>query len=247
MTMANSSQKRSANGFRLTTSCIGAVLLWTLFFAHIAKAEDKTQLFQDAVKAMQNKKGCESIPYTDLQSDCLRKSEEVDKMCKQSGPSSCTDVDPKKIQKDLEDTKTKKDELKQQKNDLEKSRSSASDDAAKQEIDDKIKEIDDKLEALKQTQESLEKQVQDTTKAINDRMYVAKSCRDYRAAVYEIFDKAISTANSENDAQFASDAKDLSKWWGDKQSGHQEILNNIKNAVDGCEKVLYDIGHLGSF
>ncbi len=73
--------------------------------------EEQVKNFQNAINYMQDDKGCLSIPYSDLQDSCQRKQQEVNKLCKDSGPWNCDDVDPKVTQKKIETLKTDRDAL----------------------------------------------------------------------------------------------------------------------------------------
>jgi uncharacterized protein YPO0396 len=230
--------------------------IWVLFTmafllslpcAHPVRAEDRLKQFQEAVKYMEEDKGCLSIPFSDYQDQCQRKQNEVNKLCKKSGPSNCDDVDPKKIQKKIEEVKTKRDELKREKEDLERQKSSLTGDEEKRANEEKIKEVDRKLYELERTREDLEKQVSDATKDVNDRLYLAKACRDARVAVQGVFRDARSSAKSESDTEIAPLARRLVEYWEKGESEHEKSIDDAKKAVETCDKVLYEIGHLGNF
>ena len=204
--------------------------------------------FQNAVNYMQDTQGCRSIPYSSLQDSCERKQSEVERWCKQT-PSSCGDIDPKRLQADLERLKTDRDALKAKKEELDRARSSLTDDAAKRDNEDKTKEIDNKLYELGRTRDNLERQIGEATRSVNDRYYAAKACRDARTNVRAVFNDARSSANSDRqrDAEIAPLAQSLIDWWEAQDRKHDEALRNANNSVEICDKVLYDIGHLGSF
>ena len=166
-------------------------------------------------------------------------------MCKESGKWNCEDVDPQRTQKKIEDLKRDRDALKAQKEELERKRSSLTDDNDKRENEQKIKEIDDKLYELRRTQEELEKEVSDSTKKVNDRMYVGKNCRDARQSVMEVFKDAKSRANGEHDADIEPLAKQLIEGWEKREPGHETAIEEVKKGIEKCDKVLYEIGHLG--
>ena len=223
-----------------------ATFLILLSFAQLAQADDRLRYFQNAINYMQDEKGCLSIPYPDRQDSCQRKQDEVTKFCKESS-SSCGDMDPKRIQKEIEKVKTERDALKAQKEDLERQRSSLTDDQAKREVEDKLKEIERKLYELDRTRGDLERQVSEATKEVNDRLYVAKACRDARLAVQEVFRDARSRAYDESDAEIRPLARRLAEFWEKGDQKHEQSVANAKAAVENCDKTLYEIGHLGSF
>src|SRR5712691_4433863 len=80
---------------------IGA-LLSTVVLAGI---EDEVRQFQDAINYAQNDEGCRSIPYPDLQRDCVNKQHEKNKWCSESGEMSCKGLDKRTIESTLEKLK----------------------------------------------------------------------------------------------------------------------------------------------
>ena len=215
--------------------------------AHDVIADDRLKDFQTAINYMQDDKGCLSIPYSDLQDGCQRKQAEVNRLCKESGPWNCGDVDPKSTQKKIEALKTEQAALKNAKEDLERQKSSASDDNAKRAIDDKLKDNSSKADALAREHDTLEREVQDGTKAVNDRIYIAKACRDSRSSVHDVFRDAKSRANGESGDEIGPLAKRLVTWWESREAGHEKAIADAKTAAENCDQVLYEIGHLGSF
>lgn len=227
-----------------------SVLSLIVSLAVISKADDheaSIKAFQNGINYLQDEKGCRSIPYSDLQDSCERKQNEVNKMCKDSGPWKCEDVDPKKTQQKIETLKRDRDTLKEKKEGLERKKSSLTDDKDKRENAEQIKKVDDKLYELKRTQGELEKEVNDSTQKVNDRMYVGKTCRDARQSVMEVFRDAKSRANSEHGADIEPLAKQLIAGWEKSEPGHDQAIEEAKNGIEKCDKVLYEIGHLGSF
>lgn len=244
----NSEHGRCRYGL-LTSVCALSVLV-VLSMIPILKADDheaKVKVFQTAVNYSQDNQGCMSIPYDDLQDSCKRKQNEVDKFCKQSGEWKCESVDPKQIQAKIEKAKTTRDTLRADREELDRKKSSSTDDNEKRDYENKIKEIDDKLYELKHTQEDLEKEVSERTKMVNDRLYIGKACRDARPPVMEVFKDAKSRANDEHDPDIEPLAKRLIAYWESRESTHEQNIQEVKNGIEKCEKVLYEIGHLGNF
>ncbi len=226
-----------------------SVISLVLSLPVVSKADDiqeKVKLFENAINYLQDEQGCRSIPYSDLQDSCERKQNEVNKLCKDSGPWNCEDVDPKKTQEKIERLKTDRDRLKADKEQLESKKSSATDEQ-KREIEEQIKKIDDQLYELKRTQEDLEKEVSNSTKMVSDRLYVGKNCRDNRQNVMEVFKDAKSRANGEHHPDIEPLAKRLISGWESREPGHDQQIQEVKRGIEKCDKVLYDIGHIGSF
>lgn len=209
--------------------------------------QDRVKSFQTAINYMQDGKGCLSIPYADLQDSCQRKQNEVNKLCKDSGPWKCEDVDPKLTQRKIETLKTDRDMLKAKREELDRKKSSLTTDSDKRDNENKIKEIDDKLYQLGKVQSELEREVNESTKMVNDRMYIGKGCRDARQSVMEVFRDAKSRANGEHHADLEPLAKQLIVGWERQEPGHDQAIQEAKNGIEKCDKVLYEIGHLGRF
>ena len=218
---------------------IGALALILTSLTGFVSAEDheeKVKTFQNAMNYSQDNKGCLSIPYSDLQDQCQRKQAGVVRWCKESGKWNCEDVDPKVLQAQIERIKTERDRLKEERASYEQKKDES-----------KIKEIDNKLYELDRTRGELERQVAEASKMVSDRTYVAKSCRDARPEVMEVFRSAKSRADSEQDPDIRPLAQRLIKYWESEESGHNEQIRTVKEAVEKCDRVLYDIGHLGNF
>lgn len=227
---------------------IAAMYSLAIVLSPPAQAQD-VKAFQNAVNYLQDGQGCRSIPYSSLEDACTRKQADVERWCKDVA-SSCGDADPKRLQADVERIKTDRDTLKAKKDELERARSSLTDDTAKRENEDKTKEIDNKLYELSRTRDNLERQISDATRSVNDRLYAAKACRDSRTDMYKLFNDAISSGNSDRqrgDPEIAPLAQRLVDGWTAGNRKHEEAIRNATNSVEICDKVLYEIGHLGSF
>jgi DNA repair exonuclease SbcCD ATPase subunit len=224
-------------------------LLLCSFFTLPVRADDheeRVKAFQTAINYMQDKKGCTSIPYADLQDKCQRKQNEVNKWCKPDERWNCAEVDPKKIQEAIHMLKKERDELKSEKEELERKKPSVTEDSQKREIEDKIKGIENKLYELERTRGVLEKQVSEASKTVNDRMYVGKACLDARPSVQEVYNDAKSRANGEHDPDIAPLAKRLIEYWEAGEQKHKQAIDDTKTGVEDCERILDEIGHLGN-
>jgi hypothetical protein len=227
----------------LRAALLGIISAW----AESSWADDRLKDFQNAINYMQDDKGCLSIPYPSRQEACQRKQADVNRWCKESGPWSCENADPKAMQKDIELLKTEREGLKDQLEKLKQRASSLTSDQDKRDNEDQSKETERKLYELERKRQGLEHEVADSTKSVNDRYYVAKSCLAARTEVQDVFKDAKSSANSEGDADIAPLAKRLAQSWEQGEQKHQEAIKGAAAAVNSCEKTLYDIGHLGSF
>jgi len=230
-----------------TSSVIAGVVLSLLLPLAAAGAQD-VKTWENALNYMQDEKGCFSIPYADAQSTCSRKQDEVNKWCKNSGPFNCDTVDPKQLQRQIETLKTRRDELTAERGNLVKAaKDAASAKQPTQEIDASIAKVDAAIAALNNSRAVLERQVLEASRTCNERLNIAKSCRDYRANVQEVFSGVRSRANNETDPKIVPLARRLIAWWDERYRSHEEQLSAVKRAVETCERVLNEIGRLGTF
>jgi hypothetical protein len=226
----------------------GCAVFLVATFKYLALADDRVKDFENAINYMQDRQGCRSIPYSDLQSSCESKQSEVNKLCKESGERKCVaGLDPKDYQKQIEELKTRRDVAKTEKEALERNKSSLKEDDKIRENDNKIKEAEGKIDAANKGREYLEKQVAESRRAINDRLIASKQCRDYRVAVMEIFARAKSKLESESDEAIKPLAKRLLDGHAKEVPGHQEQIKATDDSIKNCEGMLYDIDRLPSF
>lgn len=194
--------------------------------------------WETAINYMQDGKGCLSIPFSSYRSDCERKQDEVNKACKQSGPMSCTDIDPKNYQKHAEDLKLHHQNLVER---LRQLKSVHPDEQHKREWEEKIRHTEDEIKAVENQQYSLKQQVEQIKRQVNDRYLLARSCAEYRRSVNDIFARAKGDAEREHNAQKEPLAKRLVAWWTTQEPGHDDAVRNANTAREGCERVMADM------
>src|SRR5438105_4996573 len=89
---------------------------------------DKLDDFKDAVA----REGCDSIPYSDVRSNCRSQQDDVHPWCDGSkGPITCDPGGTRDLRSKLEREQRELDALKDKRRDLEDKRSRAADDAEK--------------------------------------------------------------------------------------------------------------------
>jgi hypothetical protein len=226
------------------TVTVTLALLVASFNAH---AQD-LKPWETAIKYMEEKKGCLSIPYSDAQETCQRKQAEVERWCKDPEGFSCKKVDPKQFQREIEKVKTERDGLNNERTRLTDARSREKDEKVKQELSTKIAKIESDLSALANTQTALERKVQDGARDCSENLTIAKTCRDYRMSVQDVFYDVMRRADNEVDEKIIPLADRLiNEWWTPEDKGHEIQVSGVKRAVEICEQALYEIGRLGTF
>lgn len=184
----------------------------------LAGIEDEVRQFQDAINYAQNDEGCRSIPYTDLQRDCVNKQREKNKWCSESGELSCKGLDKRTIESELE-------KLKQE-------YAITKDENARANIK---KQID-----------QLAQKVAENRSEVIKRLEVVKICREYRSSVMDVFKYASQKVYNETEQELRPLADTLYKGYKDREPGHEEAVKNVQLAFERCQGLIYEIDSLGT-
>ena len=149
-----------------TSSCSITLLTCLLSFSvHADKLDD----FKNAV----GKSGCESIPYSDLSSNCSSQGKDMHPWCDgKQGPVACDRGVSYKLKQDLETERRKYDDLRRKKSDLESAISRA---------------------AANPEKEKLKKELEPTEKALSESERASGEIKDSLKKRAELFEKTIST------------------------------------------------------
>jgi molecular chaperone GrpE (heat shock protein) len=207
----------------VSTLCVSV----TVAFAYTATLDD----FKEAVKHT----GCESIPYSDLRSDCKSKASDRDEWCKSKGKFTCEDLDPRGLQQQIDNISDKVKELKSQRDDLKSKRSDAKDDDERKKLDDQIAAIGEQIDKLEKKIDDMKHKLDEEKHQIEDRIYIGQHCLDARADVQDKFDRARSAADSESDEAIKPIARQLIDLWNKGSDDHKKITADTKTAVEQCK------------
>jgi len=187
--------------------------------------------FKEAVKHT----GCESIPYSDLRSDCKSKASERDEWCKNKGKFTCDDLDPRGLQQQIDNIDGKIKDLKSQRDSLKDKRSDAKDDDERKKLEDQIASLEDQIDKLEKKLDEMKHRLDDEKHQVEDRIYIGQHCLDARNDVQDKFDRARSAADSESDDQIKPLARQLIDLWNKGSDDHKKITADTKTAVDRCK------------
>src|SRR5262245_39501494 len=191
-------------------------------------------------------KGCDSIPYNNLQQNCASKQREVDDNCTKK--YSCDELDPRGRQKNIESLQNKIADLDRKRADISRLRdelarklSAASDDSEKRNLEDLMRRAGYEDESAKNEIYEYNKKIdewkrtlEDEMNKINDRLYYGKRCVTARVEVQKIFGDVYSTAERESDPAIAANVGNRLRYWQDEFKSHGEELGRAQTAVEKC-------------
>jgi len=199
---------------------------------------DKLSDFKDAVDAANNGKGCESIPYSDLRSNCTSEGSHVHDWCDGGqGPVTCGSEElTRQAMRAVEREKKNVEELKEKKNRLESDKSRASSDDEKNKIAKDIEQVEKDIYEGGKLVDQAEKDLETRKKLVEDAIYNLNKCIDYRRAVMNVFANALDKVRNEDETP---EIKDLARQLRDKyeasKSGHEEQITARNNALETCK------------
>lgn len=209
-----------------------ALLAVLLVSQSIARA-DKLDDFKDAV----SKTGCESIPYSDLQSNCRSQQGDVHDWCDgYKGPVACDIGGTRDLQSQLDKEQRNLEALKDKRRDLDDKRSHASFDQDKSSLTSQIEAVDKDIEVSTKRIEDLKTALSKRKDTIEKTMYTLSKCIDYRRAVMNVFAYALDKVRGETDPAIKPYAEQLRNKYEESKSGHEEQIKNKTNSLETCKK-----------
>jgi chromosome segregation ATPase len=190
--------------------------------------------FKDAV----GKEGCDSIPYDGIRSTCKGRSADVDDWCKRSDRKiSCDDLDPKGLQKQIDNVKQKISTLKKERDDVASKIGNSKDDPERKSLEEQKKKIEDTIYDLENKVSAWETTLSDEKREIDNRIYNGDRCVGYREEVAKAFADAKSSAKGETDPDIKPYAAQLVQKWEAGESGHAGAITKYKEAVQNCKNL----------
>ena len=214
------------------------IIITTFVLGVSAVFPDKLSDFKDAVNAANDRKGCESIPYSDLRSNCMSEGSHVHEWCDGSrGPVTCGSEELTRQAKNaVEQAKKDVAQLKEKKEKLESDKSRASTEEEKNKIAKEIEQVERDIYEGGKRIDQAERDLEARKKLVDDAIYNLNYCIDYRRAVMNVFAAALDKVRNEDDTP---EIKDLARQLRDKyeasKSGHEEQITARKNALETCK------------
>lgn len=199
----------------------------------VAAAESLSD-FQIAKKAMDDEKGCESIPYYSLRSNCITQQALVHPWCDgERGPVSCEKGVTAALNTKITQLSKPRDALKRELDGLKRDLSSASaseKSALQRRVDQKQRELDTAEEEVEKKERELtahRASVDAAIKAIN-------TCLDARHAVMNVFGAAKDKVSGERDPEIMPIARELKDGYEASKRGHEIAITGKENALNTC-------------
>ena len=198
---------------------------------------DKVSDFKDAKKAADDKKGCETIPYGDLQSTCKTQGAYVHDWCDgKEGPITCGNesITPQLMTNVVNEFKNV-DALKEKKRNLEDKKSRAVNDDDKNQIGKEIDQVDREIYEAGKSVDQAKAHIDARKKHVEAAMYTIEKCIDYRRAVLNVFGAALDKVRTESEDDIKPLARELLARYQDEKGGHEEAIQGKKNALETCK------------
>ena len=198
--------------------------------------------YQQAHRSLkERRRPCETLPFSDLRDECLRKSEIVNNDCKIVQWTCEGEMrefhDMKGLLKDKKAKQTKVEELKKE-TDKHNDKIRPSKDSNEISNLKKLIEANDReIYELKRGIDNSDREIGGRKEKIQKRIEWAKRCIVSREEVQKLFESAISKAKSENSDNIRSMRDDLIAEWEPSVKSHNQPLSDIKNGIRKCEEI----------
>jgi hypothetical protein len=211
---------------------IGLIAVAALL-ADAAVAADKVDDFREASK----NKGCASIPYSSLQSNCKDQQQYVHEWCDGArGPVSCDAGVTKTLRDQLSNEETNYRGLKDKRSDLDNKRSRSSDSNEKSSLSSSIDAVDKLIDASSRKIDGLKNDLSKRKDLIDKTIETVGKCIDYRTAVMNVFADALNKVRSEmDDLSVKRYAESIRNGFEESKSGHVEQITARENTIKACK------------
>jgi len=193
----------------------------------------------DDFRRARSESGCKSIPYNDLQSNCVSQQDQVHDWCDGArGPVSCGgEGTSRRLQDAVELAKRNVEALKQKKRDLEDKRSRSADDAEKSKLAAEIEAAEKEIYEAGKTIDKANDDLGKRKELVNNAIYNLGKCLDYRGAVMNVFASAQDKVRGENETpELERIARELRDMYEESKRGHNIQITARNNALDTCKK-----------
>jgi hypothetical protein len=209
------------------------VFVATLALGVTAALADKLSDFKDAV----SRSGCESIPYSDLQSTCKSQQSNVHDYCDgKRGPVSCgSESITRQLKDSIEKEKKAIETLKDKKRKLEDERSRTSDESEKNRLSKEIEQAEKELYDADKRLEKATADLEARRKHVNDAIYTIDKCLDHRRAVMNVFATALDRVRGESEEDIKPLARQLRDKYEESKRGHEIAIKDKENALRTCK------------
>jgi hypothetical protein len=203
-----------------------------------SSAFSQNQKIEDFQAAIDAKKGCPTIPYSELREQCEEQYKEVHDWCDgKNGPVSCKNLTDE-LRRSMERESRNLETLEEKRRDLNEKRDHAADNEEKNKWGEQIEAVDKEIDASKRRSEDLKRDWSDRRDLIDKTMDNIHKCINYRNAVEVIFAAALDKVRNDGDKDEAlrSRSQELKGMYQQQKEGHLEQLNVRETSLETCEK-----------
>jgi hypothetical protein len=230
----------------ITKLIMAIVLVASCFLPSQGSEAGVREDFLQAHKNMKDKKfPCETIPYSNLASDCIRQRMVIDDNCKTVQYRCDNEMkeyhDPKPVliqrKKYLERIKALESDLTQKTNALREfdNRPAPKDDATIQVVKKLIEINQRETQDLKRAIEELDREANGRYERIDKRIAWAKQCIESRREQQKVFEATSAQAKNETADGFRAERDELVNKWDTSVREHEEPKDQIRRSISTCE------------
>jgi hypothetical protein len=194
---------------------------------------EKAKAFAEADKY---EKGCETIPYENLRSQCEDQAKEVHPWCDgERGPIKCEAV-TREITDGIMRNSKAIEQLKDKRRELEDSRVHATENENKNKYQEQIEAVDKEIEATERSMQDQMRSLDERKNAVRKTIDNIQKCIDYRKSTMAIFAYSLDKTRNENDPDIKELASSLTDKAEKQKSGHMIAIRDKENAIEACNK-----------
>ena len=217
---------------------LSTVFAISLLSASLVAALGQSEKQKSFEAAASEERGCVTIPYSELQSQCVDQQKGVNEACNgRNGPVKCTLQVTESLKGRIVTTERRTEELKRERQELDSQRDHANDQGQKDRIKEQIDEKDKQIEASNRQSEDLKRALSDRKDQIDKTIDRINQCISYRQAVMNIFETSLDKVRNDGDrdAELRPSAEKLkTKYQGEKET-HKGEIDGKARAIDDCK------------
>lgn len=221
----DAAKSKSIGKLQQLAGYLSLTILWGLMGA---PSSIQAQSLDDFRKATELK-GCDSIPYPDIRRRCTDAGVDVYEGCKQVAWSCDDRKYLSSFDKSLKGIDEKVTSLENEIYKLER-------EADQSKVRDTVKSKQDEIRTLKDRRVEVEELKKGERKELEFRVAQGKTCAAKRAQVQAYFDRTMSDADRERDADIAKIVKDtLMDRWKKSYAQHKKEEADVASGIQKCE------------
>jgi len=184
-------------------------------------------------KACYQKRGIESIPYSDLRSEAMRQRDIISEYCK-GVEWGCTGT--RELRANIANMPTGIENMKRERDQLSSKRSSSSNEDERRTLQSSMDELTRKIDDASRRLEEMKSKLAKEVEYMNDKVKVGRRCLEARESTNRIFTSVVSKAGNESDPEVKKLASEMISRWEQGNRDHASEIQKVKDSIANCEK-----------